>query len=193
MRTHSLVLMSFLLFSRLASAQSAVQKLQDFLLESRCTGVGDTKCWRVLTNSACPSGCPRKGYVYTAAVGGPYRIDFHQELGYLRLLRDAVVASPRSVLSNHLSFGLPLDTFLYQQVQAYLHDEKARYYDSAGTLLSGPPVYGNHTVDPTRFAMLAFVNDTGRPQAMPQGDFGGWLVTLGHGLAASGKTTSSTT
>jgi hypothetical protein len=36
--------------------------------------------------------------------------------------------------------------------------------------------------------MLAFVNDSGAPQAMPQGDLGGWLLTIGHGLAANGKT-----
>lgn len=188
MRIHSLVLSSFLLLPRLAGAQSAVQELEDFLESNRCTSERPTKCYRVLANKACPSGCMRQGYVYTADVSGPYRIDFHKELNpYLKLLRDAVISSPGSVLRKDLSFGSTLEMFLYYQVQAYLLDDTARYYDSVRALLSAPPVTGNHTVDPNRFFMLAFVNDSGAPQAMPQGDLGGWLLTLGDGLAASGK------
>jgi hypothetical protein len=188
MKTHALIVMSLLLLPHTAVAETAVEKLEAFLSENRCTRTRTTDCLRVLTNKACASGCPRTGYVFTANLNGPSRIDFHKEVNsYLKPRRNAVLSSPQYVLRDNLSFGWPLETFLYQQVQAYLLDERARYYDSAGTRLSNPPVFGSHTVDPSQFFMLAFVNDSGAPQAMPQGDLGAWLLTLGHGLAANGR------
>ncbi len=188
MKIHSLILMSLLILPQAAAAQSAVEKLEAFLSNNRCTPERTSNCWKIFINKACAGGCPRKGYVFAAAARGTYRIDFHKELNsYLKLLRNAVLASPNQVLQGDLSFGWTLDTFLYQQVQAYLFDERARYYDSGGNRLLNPPVFGSHTVDPSQFSMLAFVNDSGAPQAMPQGDLGGWLLTLGHGLAGNGR------
>jgi len=194
MRIHSLIpMVTLLLLPRAGLAQTATEKLEDFLETNLCQAAKTKNCLNVLTNEACSSGCPRRGYNWTADATNPalrYRVDLHMSREYLKRLRSAAVASPSYVLRNNLSFGWPLSTLLYQQVQMYLHDPSARYYDSEGRLLPRSAVVsGNHTVDPALFFMVAFGNEAGAAQAMAQADFASWLLSVGSEFAAvSGRT-----
>lgn len=176
-----------------AAAQSATQALEDYLAENKCTSTKTEKCLHVLVNYACKSGCPRIGYNWTPDATNPtlrYLVDLHMTTHYLKLLRDAVIEAPGYVLRDNLWFGLTLEELLYHQIQVFLLDKSAQYYSEAMEPRSHTAVqsasYGSHTVDPTRFWMVAFGNDAGAAQAMGQGDFALWLLSVAQSWARVG-------
>jgi hypothetical protein len=165
-------------------------ELEAFLKSERCD-VKPERCLQEFANRACASGCVRKGYNWTAKPAPQSRPEPHMTMSYLKLLRDAAVESPGYVLRDGLSFGYTLEQLLDHQTQAFLIDESVRYHDdqlrrrSHADVQSGS--YGSNTIDPNQFWMVTFGNDAGTPQAMGQGDFAVWLLTVAKGWATAGR------
>jgi hypothetical protein len=174
-------------------------ELEDALVASLCRPDNPTNCLRSVTRNACSSGCARKGYNFcfvdprdlvTTCTGANYnqRLDIHDLNEYLKALSEVATKHPDRNLGA-LSFNLSLQDMLYHQIQAILLDPQMRYYDDALNLVSVETVKnGNHTVDPTRFRMVTWVNEASLAHAMTQADLGLTFLKTAINWALVGRT-----
>lgn len=170
----------------------SAKALEEEILAQRCTATKTTSCLKVLTNYACRNnGCPRQGYNWVRSSTDSVEsklLDIHMSMKYLRRLRDAAMESPTSVLCHSASLGFTLEDLLYHQVEAFLNDPSARYYNASLAPMQLSAVRSGNSVDPSLFYMVTFVNNPSlnsfSAEAMTQGDFGSWLLSVAKAWAA---------
>lgn len=162
-----------------------------------CTNYAQTGCLELITVNVCSSGCPRRGYNYR--VEKPGRIDPHMTLEYLKELRKAANDDPDGVPAWYLSLGMTTQEMLWHQVQMMLYSQTQFYATSAGTrdgdvdpLTAGQVSTPSHTVDPTRFYAVAWVNGAGTAHAMAQADMGLWFQSVAKNYLAAGDLAQAT-
>lgn len=157
-----------------ASAQSAAEELEDYIAVKKCTTAQQVECLAATTARACASGCLRRGYGWRVNTAG--EIDLHLTHEFLRHLRNAALSEP--AYQSSATFGLPLSSLLYEQVQMLLRQPTVQYNDSALNVLPLSAVTGSsHTIDPSRFYMVTWRRN-GIAHAMGQTDLGSWLVSV---------------
>jgi hypothetical protein len=181
-----------------------VQPFDDWLEGQRCSTAKTSNCLSPVTIHVCSSSaasyCPRYGYNYQPAwVGGMGRQAIHMTLNFMRELRKIAVRCPERTLFyrwsaaegiHRNSFGVTLGDLLWHQTEIYLRDARTRFYDAARNSLPLSSVLTGNNVDPTKFDMVAFVNEGETAHAMTQADLGQWLLGVGAGLAENGHTSS---
>ena len=184
---------------------SQVKTMDDFrsaLSRSTCsTSTGNLEnCLQRMTQNACASGCERVGYNYcfvdsrdeksncTDPKSPDYktRLDIHGLNEYLKALRKLATANPAARAPK--PFRLTMEEMLYHQFQMMLRHPDVLYYDDTLALMA-PGTYetSNHTIDPTKFRMVAWVNEGGIAHAMTQADLGLSFLKVAVDWARQGR------
>jgi hypothetical protein len=160
----------------------AVREFNLYVEENLCTDRYDTECLETITHHVCASGCPRTGYSMRWIVPG--RVDIHLTLPLLRKLRNAAAQHP--TLETRHSLGMSLEDLVYSQIQMFLNDPSARFYNEYRRPLDLSKVRSRNTVDPALFDSVTWVNEGGSPHAMVQADMALWLVSMAKSWAVFG-------
>lgn len=182
-----IAIVSVILLTGGAHAQSSTESFETYLAAKKCLTQQQAGCLAAITVRACASGCLRRGYAWRADSSG--EIDIHFTHDYLKLLRNAALSEP--TYRSSATFGLPLSSLLYENVQMLLRQPSVRFQNSSLASLSLSAVTGSaHTIDPSLFYVVTWRRG-GMAAAMSQTDMAAWLISVASWYAQLGDQTKA--
>ena len=169
---------------------------------STCSPSNPKNCLQPMTQNACASGCERRGFNYcfvdsrdttsncTDPTSPHYktRLAIHELNEFLKALSKVATANPAAKFSKGWPLVSSMEEMLYHQIQMMLRHPDVLYYDDTLALMA-PGTYetSNHTIDPTKFRMVTWVNESGIAHAMTQADLGLTFLKVAIDWALNGR------